>query len=210
MHACLHATCVRTCVRACVWVPENWLKQILVPLYKKGAYDVCDNFRGIALLSIPGKVFRRVIQGRLKEKANRALRENQCGFRKGRGCVNHLLSFHILMEKAQEFHTPLYMCFVDLKKAYDSVNCKALWSVLQERYYHPAMVVWILKALHQETTGAVRAYGRVSGEFPIEKSGKEMYWHQHCSTCSLTLSYARPWGNIQKMGMCVSQSNRVA
>ena len=71
------------------------------------------------------------------------------------------------MEKAREFHAPLYMCFVDLKKAYDSVNRKALWSVLQKRYHFPTKVVRILEALHQGTTGAVRAYGRVSGEFPI-------------------------------------------
>ena len=107
-------------------VPDDWLKQIVVPLHKKGAYDVCDNFRGIALLSVPGKVFCQVIQNRLKEKANRALRENQCGFRKGRGCTDHLFSLRILMEKAREFHAPLYMCFVDLKKAYDSVNRNAL------------------------------------------------------------------------------------
>ena len=68
---------------------------------KKGAYDVCDNFRGIALLSEPGKVICRVIKNRLKDKANRALRENQCGFRKGRGCTDHLFFLCILMEKAR-------------------------------------------------------------------------------------------------------------
>ena len=59
------------------------------------------------------------------------------------------------------------MCFVDLKEAYDSVNHKDLWSVLQKRYHLPTKVVRILETLHQGTSGAVRAYGRVSGEFPI-------------------------------------------
>ena len=45
---------------------------------KLWAYDDCDNFRGIALLSVPGKVFCRVIQCKLREKANQMLRENQC------------------------------------------------------------------------------------------------------------------------------------
>ena len=39
-----------TCLSCRVWhsekVPDDWLKQIVVPLHKKGAYDVCDNFRG--------------------------------------------------------------------------------------------------------------------------------------------------------------------
>ena len=148
-------------------VPKDWRKQLVIPLHKKGAYDDCDNFRGIALLSVPGKVFCRVIQCRLKEKANQMLRENQCGFRKGRGCADQLFSLRMLMEQAREFHKPLFLCFVDLKKAYDSVNRDALWSVLQERYRLPPKLVHILKALHQETQGAVRAYGRVSEEFLI-------------------------------------------
>ena len=45
-------------------VPEDWVKQLTIPLHKKGAHDHCDNFRSIALLSIPGKVFCRVIQKR--------------------------------------------------------------------------------------------------------------------------------------------------
>ena len=55
----------------------------------------------------------------------------------------------------------------NLKKAYDSVNCKALWLILQKRYHLPTKVVCTLEALHEGTTGAVRAYGRVSGEFPV-------------------------------------------
>ena len=37
-------------------VPKDWLKQLLVPLHKKGSLKDCDNYRGIALLSVPGKV----------------------------------------------------------------------------------------------------------------------------------------------------------
>ena len=87
-------------------VPKDWRKQLVIPLHKKGTYDDCDNFRGIALLSVPGKVFCRVIQCRLKGKANQMLRENQCGFRKGRGCADQLFSLRMLMERAREFHKP--------------------------------------------------------------------------------------------------------
>ena len=37
-------------------------------------------------------------------------------------------------ENVREFHTPLYLCFVDLRKACDSVNCDELWAVLKKRY----------------------------------------------------------------------------
>ena len=71
------------------------------------------------------------------------------------------------MEKAREFHSPLYLCFIDLKKAYDSVNRDALWATLRKRYGIPSKLVHILGSLHEGTKGVVRAYGKVSDEFPI-------------------------------------------
>jgi len=147
-------------------VPEDWTKQLTIPLHKKGSYQDCDNYRGIALLSVPGKVFCRVIQSRMADRVNRVLRDNQCGFRKGRGCVDHIFSLRILAEKSREFNTPLYLSFVDLRKAYDSVCRDALWSVLK-KYHFPDKLIRILQALHHDTKGAVRAYGRLSEEFPI-------------------------------------------
>ena len=137
------------------------MKQLTIPLHKKGAHNLCDNLRGIALLGIPGKVFCRVIQKRLAERGNQFLRESQCGFRKGCGCIDQVFVLRVLAEKAREYNNPLYLCFVDLKKAYDSVSRDALWVVLQKRYRVPGVLMWILKALHRDTGGDVRAYGKV-------------------------------------------------
>ena len=63
-------------------VPANWRKQLTIPLHRKGTYEGCNKFRSIALLSIPGKVFCRVLQNRLKEIDNKMLWEDQCGFGK--------------------------------------------------------------------------------------------------------------------------------
>ena len=149
------------------YVPVDWLKQLTVPIHKKGSYDDCDNYRGIALLSVPGKVLCKVIQNRLKKVAESTLRENQCGFRGNRGCIDQLFTLRLLMEKAREFHSPLYLCFIDLKKAYDSVNREALWAVLRKRYHLPQKLLSIIEALHTGTLGAVRAYGRCSQNFSI-------------------------------------------
>ena len=76
------------------------------------------------------------------------------------------------MEQAREYHTPL-LCFVDLKKAYDSVNRDALWTVLEWRYHLPSKLIRILKVLHRETQGAVRAYGKVSDMFSINNGVRQ-------------------------------------
>ncbi len=47
-------------------VPEDWKNQLLIPLHKKGSHTICDNYRGIALLSTPSKVFTKAILNRMK------------------------------------------------------------------------------------------------------------------------------------------------
>ena len=119
------------------------------------------------MLCLPGKVFCRVIQRRLAKRTEHLLRESQCVLRKGRGCIDQVFALRVLAEKARERNTPLYLSFVDLQKAYNSVTCEALWMVLQRKYHLPDKLIRILKALHLGTRGAVRAYGRVSEEFGI-------------------------------------------
>ena len=62
-------------------VPRDWQSQLLVSLHKKGSRTICDNYCGIALLSIPGKVFAKAILNQLKPRAEQLLPESQCGFR---------------------------------------------------------------------------------------------------------------------------------
>ena len=49
----------------------------------------------------------------------------------------------------------------------------ALWVVLQKRYRAPGKLLQIFKALHRDTGGAVRAYGKVSKEFPIKNGVRQ-------------------------------------
>ena len=101
--------------------PRDWQDGIVVPLYKgKGSRQQCDNSRGITLLSIPGKVYARVIQHRLVRFAERRLSENQNGFRAGRSCMDTLFTVKRLMEMSLEEQKELWLIFVDFK-AYDTV-----------------------------------------------------------------------------------------
>ena len=71
---------------------------------------------GIAFLSILGKVFAKAILHRLKPRAELLLRESQCNFRQGRGCADQLFSLRIMIKKLREYHQPIYVCFIDLKR----------------------------------------------------------------------------------------------
>ena len=70
--------------------PAEWSKATLIPLHKKGDHSNPDNYRGIALLSVAGKVLTRLLNARLQEVVEATVMEEQCGFRKGRGTVDQM------------------------------------------------------------------------------------------------------------------------
>ena len=98
-------------------VPADWSDAVLIPIPNKGDLSQCDNWRGIALLDVVGKVVARVIQGRLQKLAEDELPESQCGFRKGRGCMDMVFTVRQLVEKFWEHKEKLFITFVDLTKA---------------------------------------------------------------------------------------------
>lgn len=78
-------------------LPSEWKKSVLVPVHKKDR-KVCDNYRGISLLSIPGKVLSLVLLDRLETIIDPQLMEAQCGFRKGRGTVDQIWATRQIIE----------------------------------------------------------------------------------------------------------------
>ena len=56
----------------------------------------------------------------------------QAGFRKGRGTRDQIANIRWIIEKAREFQKSIYFCFIDYAKAFDSVDHKKLWKILQE------------------------------------------------------------------------------
>ena len=154
-------------------IPSDWKNQIIVPIHKHGARSLCENYRGIALLCVASKVFGRAILNKMQNVIEKQLGENQCGFRPNRGCCDQIYAAKILMQRAKEFQKPIHLCFIDLQKAYDTVNRDALWEILSKSFSLPEKIIRILKALHSCTTGAIRADGQLSDEFPISVGVKQ-------------------------------------
>ncbi|CAF2093080.1 unnamed protein product [Rotaria magnacalcarata] len=127
---------------------EEWNLAILIKLFKKGDKQLCENYRGISLLSVTSKLFSRIILNRIQLLVNRQLLEAQSGFRSNRSTIDQIFILKLCMEKRREFNKPLFMCFIDISKAYDSVNRNLLWKVCRQ-YGISEKLVNLLKMLIQ-------------------------------------------------------------
>ncbi|VDP27311.1 unnamed protein product [Schistosoma curassoni] len=114
-------------------VLTEWKEGILIKIPKKGDLSNCDNYRGITLLSITGKVFNRVLLNKMKNSVDAQLRDQQAGFRKDRSCTDQIATLWIIVEQSIEWNSSLHINFIDHKEAFDSVNRTTLWKLL--RYY---------------------------------------------------------------------------
>ena len=130
-------------------LPQELKDAQIVHLYKgKGDKSVCDNHRGISLLSIAGKVLAKVLLARLNEHIlDSIIPESQCGFRPNRGTADMIFAVRQLQEKCQEQNKELYILFLDLTKAFDTVSREGLWKILP-RIGCPPKMVEMIKQLH--------------------------------------------------------------
>jgi hypothetical protein len=78
-------------------------------------------------LSFPGKVFARVLLNRIRPLLLSQQRKEQSGFTPGRSTVDRILTMSVLLQTRREFSRPLWIAYVDLKAAFDSINRDALW-----------------------------------------------------------------------------------
>ena len=111
-------------------VHNDFMKTLFKPLYKIDDKSECCNYRGISLVSVGSKLLSNMILFRLKDAIDKVLREEQCGIRKGRGCVYQFFTLRLIIEKSFCCQTPSVLSFFDYEQAFDSVDRIALTNVL--------------------------------------------------------------------------------
>jgi len=109
--------------------PEDWRRSVFVTIPKVTGTIKCEEHRTIALISHASKILLRILLNRMQKTANEQIADVQMGFRKGVGTRDQIFNLRVIMEKANEASVPLYMAFVDYKKAFDTVKHDKLWNV---------------------------------------------------------------------------------
>ena len=109
------------------WVREDyttkWGQGNSFTLFKKGDPLDQDNYRGITLLSVVGKVFTRMLNARIvgELEASGSLTDDQAGFRPRRNCIDNLFVMNQALQDRLSRGEKTYLFFVDLRKAFDTV-----------------------------------------------------------------------------------------
>ncbi len=124
------------------------------------------------MLSVPGKVFNRIILERMRNSVDPQLRDQQAGFRKNRSCTDQIVTLCIIVEQSLEWSSPLYVKFVDYEKAFDSVDRETLWKLLRH-YGVPTKLICLIKSSYDGMACRVIHEGQFTGDLQVRTSVRQ-------------------------------------
>ncbi|UYV73970.1 hypothetical protein LAZ67_11001654 [Cordylochernes scorpioides] len=149
--------------------PQLWTNSIVHPIYKSGDKNNPTNYRGIALCSNISKLFTTILSNRLNNWIEKRviILENQAGFRKNRSCTDHIILLNSLIQLSlRRKRGKLYVFFVDLTKAFDTVPHDLLWQKLHKMGISNKFVM-LIKNFYQEAKITIRWKGQYSNNVKI-------------------------------------------
>ena len=156
-------------------IPQEFKDASIIHIYKrKGNPQVYDNHRGISLLSIAGKILAKFLLNRLNVHLDQKglIPESQCRFRKDRGTIDMIFTARQLQEKCQEQNADLYMTFVDLTKAFDTVSRDGLWKVMA-KFGCPPRFIAMVRQFHNGMQARLQDDGEFSEPFEVTNGVKQ-------------------------------------
>ena len=139
-------------------MPDIWCQGLITPIYKSGDKSDPTNYRGICVSSCLGKLFCSILDQRLYLyfKENKVLHNSQIGFVPENRTADHVFTLRTLIDKYVHYHKEkFYACFVDFRKAFDSVWHEGLFYKLLKiniggHFYN------LIKSLYCNSTSSIR------------------------------------------------------
>ncbi|KAM7295203.1 hypothetical protein ISCGN_024708 [Ixodes scapularis] len=167
-------------------VPETWKETRMKLLYKgKGEKADLGNYRPISITSVLYRMCTQIIRTKLQKWAEETevLGELQNGFRTGRCIEDNLFVVTQCIEVAVQEGRPLYAAFLDISKAYDTVDRNILWSRLRGLGINEADVN-LLQALYAGVSVRIEWEGHMTRRLPVPRGLRQGCNPFSCTGCS--------------------------
>jgi Reverse transcriptase (RNA-dependent DNA polymerase) len=144
--------------------PSKLKQSRIVPIFKAGDQESCDNYRPISLLSSLSKILEKIVQIKLVYhlERNKLLYKHQYGFLKGK-CTEHNL-LHVTNKISQALNDGKYCIglFLDLKKAFDVCSHDILLKKLEKAFGIKGTTLLWFKNYLSNRTQVVDINGKLS------------------------------------------------
>lgn len=137
-------------------------------IHKKGDIRNCENYRGITVTSTCSRLYGRILKNLIEQEYQGSGGEEQCGFRAGRSCMDHIFCLKQLIEKRIATGRELHLLFIDLAKAYDSIPTVKLWEALQQTQINHTLIKAV-KQLYWQSTTKIKVGQYISNGFIVTK-----------------------------------------
>jgi len=111
--------------------PKDFTEVILIALKKKPQATTCSDHRTFSLIAPTTKIVAKTPRRRTEEKIEYVLREDQFGFRRGKGARDATGTMRIIPELTLEIDEELCVCFIDWQNAFNRVNWTKLMQILK-------------------------------------------------------------------------------
>ena len=150
------------------YFPKCWTEGYIVPIHKSGDELDPSNYRGITISNCIGKLFTRIMNTRLLKFIDdeNMIKHNQIGFMPKHRTSDHILVLKTLIDCFKNAKKSLYLCFVDLKKAFDTVYHEGLIYKLKQLHFSTKFIN-IIKSMYSKVTARVKTLNGLTEEFPI-------------------------------------------
>lgn len=141
-------------------IPQEWHCSNIFLIYKSDDAANPNNYHPIALLNTLNKLFACLINKRLSNflETNLILSDMQGGFWPGRTTFTKIWTLVQLIEHTNTNHRNIHVAYIDLKKAYDSVEHWGLNKVLTDYGFSPQFIHLIMTMCTNNTSQIITPY----------------------------------------------------
>ena len=155
------------------YIPSTFKHGYVIPLPKSHNKPLNDpsNYRGISLLSCISKLFEKLLLLRLGD-VQKSLNPLQGGFRSGVSCVHSAFVFQEAVASLREKYSKVYVAFIDVKKAFDTVWQAGLMVKLHSKNI-PSHLWHLLNNWYHQLTSSVIWNADISRPFPIHQGVRQ-------------------------------------